>query len=289
MDRVWKCRLLVFLILLLTLAAGLVSAADFRQERLQVFVSILPQKFFVERIGGDAVQVSVLVGPGQSPAVYEPLPQQMAALAEAALYFRIGVPFETIWMGRIEELNPRLKVVDTRQGLQLRRIEGARGGQAELEVADPLLVKVQGETIYKELSLADPSKRDFYGQNLAEFLAELEQLHQELAAIFSSLPTPKLMVFHPAWGYLADRYGLEQIPIEVEGKEPGPRALAEFVQLAETEGIKVIFVEEQSSAQAAYSVAEAVGAKVVKIDPLAEDYLSNLRQIARVIQKEQEQ
>lgn len=274
-----------------------------RTEPLKVFVSILPQKYFVERIGGGQVVVSVMVGPGQNPASYEPLPKQMVALTEADLYFRIGVPFETAWIDRIRELNRRLIMVDTRVGIKLRKIEGAHhhgapgegSDQVGAESAeqhetkdphiwlDPLLVKVQAQTICRELVAFDPKNQAFYEENLRRFQAELDQLDQELAATFQMAEVEKIMVFHPAWGYLTDRYGLEQIPIEVEGKEPGPRELAQVIEWAKQEGIQVIFVQSQYNTSAAESIARAVNGKVLTLDPLAEDYLTNLRRIAQTV------
>lgn len=261
-------------------------------EQLRVFVSILPQKFFVQKVGGDRVDVSVLVGPGQNPATYEPLPKQMGALSEASLYFRIGVPFETSWYERVRDLNPHLKIVDTREGIALRRVEGSSDVDNSGDVKDPhiwldpLLVKVQADTIYRELSLIDPQNKDFFKENLIKFQAELDELYVDLGNVFATLPVRKLMVFHPAWGYLFDRYELKQIPIEIEGKEPGPRELTRLVEFAQTEGIKVIFIEEQFDTSTAIAIAEAIGGKVVKLDPLSEDYFSNMRQIAKVIREE---
>jgi zinc transport system substrate-binding protein len=274
-----------------------------RTGPLKVYVSILPQKYFVERIGGQEVKVAVLVGPGQNPVSYEPLPKQMAALAEADLFFRIGVPFETALIGRIQELNPGLNMVDTREGIPLRPIEGAHqhGAAEEGEDAlgaehgeddavkdphiwlDPLLVKAQAETICRALSALDPTNQDYYEDNLRRFQAELEQLDQELGATFRTAQVEKIMVYHPAWGYLTDRYGLEQIPIELEGKEPGPQQLAQVIERAKQEGIRVIFVQSQFDTRTAESVARAVNGHVVTLDPLAEDYLTNLRQIAQTI------
>lgn len=288
---------LLFVVLALLVQFRLQPAAEREAGKggqIEVFVSILPQKFFVEKIGGDKVRVSVLVGPGQSPATYEPLPRQMAALADAALYFRIGVPFEKAWLDKIEGLNPQLKVVDTRRGIVLRSIDGAReevGRDDEKEKdphiwLDPLLVRTQAGTICEELAALDSENALYYRENLLAFQQELEELDKDLAAVLGTLSTDKLIVFHPAWGYLLDRYRITQVPIEFEGKEPGPRALAEVIEMAMEEGIKVIFAEEQYDSETAFAVAQAVGGKVVKLDPLAEDYSANLRSIAEAIKKE---
>ena len=309
---VWKVAIpfLSLLLLIVGVVIGIKSRNTITSHlseggQLKVFVSILPQKYFVERIGGEKVAVSVLVGPGQNPATYEPLPKQMAALTEANIYFRIGVPFEMVWIDKIQALNPQLLIVDTREGIKLRAMEGAHehneveagsedhdhGSLTTKEVKDPhiwldpLLVKIQAQTICRELSNIDPINKRFYEQNLRNFCADLDRLHWEMAATFQTLTVKKLMVFHPAWGYLTERYGLQQIPIEVAGKEPGPQELAQVIEQAKQEGIKVIFIQAQFSTEAALSVARAVEGKVVAIDPLAEDYISNLRMIAETIKK----
>lgn len=281
-----------------------VSNRNDQPDKLKVFVSILPQKYFVERIGGDLVTVQVMVGPGRNPETYEPLPQQMEALARAQLFFRIGVPFETAWIDKLQALNGDLTVVDTREGIPLRDMEtphrheepaGADSHAHEGEGMkdphiwlNPVYVQRQAETICRALAAYDPGHRDFYEANLKTFQADLEALDRELAATFQRLAVKKLMVYHPAWGYLTDRYGLEQIPLEVEGKEPGPRELARWVDFAKAEGIRVIFVQSQFNTAAAETVARAVGGRVVFLDPLAEDYLANMRRIAQAIQRSYE-
>ena len=302
---------------LFLLGAGLLLAAAVRvgskpltsnalrhgdNDRIKIFVSILPQKYFVERIGGERVSVAVMVGPGQNPATYEPLPQQMRALAEADIYFRIGVPFETAWIGRLQALNRALIMVDTRKGVTLREMEHncytpAGGAPADLDLPhhhrdglpdphiwlDPLLVKTQAETVCRALVAFDPGQEDYYQANLTRFLMELDELHAELEATFDGLKMKTLMVYHPAWGYLTDRYGLKQVALEVEGKEPGPRELAQLIDFAKAEGIRVIFIQSQFNSAAAEAVARAVHGRVVAIDPLAEDYLTNMRRIAQAI------
>ena len=298
--------------LLLAVAVGVgsklftsVTLRDGERDKIKVFVSILPQKYFVERIGGERVSVSVMVGPGQNPATYEPLPQQMSALAETHIYFRIGVPFETAWIDRLQRLNPEMIMVDTREGVPLREVEDAichAPGEEAAEAdtpdghghngtglkdphiwLDPLLVKVQAETVYRTLAAFDPDYREYYQANLNRFHTELDQLHAELQATFDGLKRKTLMVYHPAWGYLTDRYGLKQVPLEVEGKEPGPRELAQLIDYAKAQGIRVVFIQRQFNSTAAEAVARAVNGRVVTIDPLAEDYLTNMRRIAQAI------
>ena len=256
--------------------------------KIKVFVSILPQAYFVERVGGVQVDVSVLVGPGYSPATYEPTPRQMAELGKAKIYFRIGVPFENVWMMRISRTNPHMKVIDTRRDIELRPMNAYHSDKAQEHHPSPKgmkdphiwlslgLVKVQAQNICRVLISEDPAQRVYYQKNLKAFHHDLDELDAEIKETLENLKTRKFMAFHPAWGYFARDYGLEQIPIEVEGKEPSARALAGLIKRAKQEGIKVVFVQAQFSTRNAETVAQAIGGRIVQIDPLAKNYLKNI-------------
>ncbi len=251
---------------------------------LQVFVSILPQKCFVERVGGSHVAVSVMVGPGQSPATYEPTPRQMAALSTARLYFSVGVAFEDTWMKRILAANPGLRQVPMQRGVALLPLTGPDGrptaGTDPHTWTSPRRVMRMAANIRDALIEADPAHRGGYESNYKAFAAQLEALDREIRATLAPVQGRSFMVFHPSWGYFAQDYGLRQIPIEAEGKEPGARALAQAIDLGKRERVRAIFVQVQFSHRAAETVAAAIGARVVAVDPLAEDYPQNLRRVA---------
>jgi len=256
---------------------------------MPVFVSILPQRYFVERVGGDRVAVSVMVGPGQSPATYEPTPRQMAHLAKAQVYFRIGVPFEDVWMSRLTASYPGMRVTDAREGLQLREMRPATQAAARDHhgAPDPHIwtsprrVKAMAAQIRDVLTALDPAHQAEFEGNYQAFAGDLDALDQEIRALLAPVKSRRFMVFHPTWGYFADDYGLEQIAIEMEGKRPGARTLATLTNRATTEGIRVIFVQTQFSRRDAQTLARAIGGRVVAIDPLGEDYLENLRTVAK--------
>jgi zinc transport system substrate-binding protein len=278
----------------LVLLSGMMTA---EAAPLEVFVSILPQKTFVERVGGEHVAVSVLVGPGQSPHTFEPSPKQMVGVSKAGLFFSIGVTFEEVWLPRLRETNPRMTIVDLCRGITLRTMgsheecheDHAHEHHAHHEDGrkdphtwlSPPLVKTMAATIRDALEKARPDQRDFFQANYATFAGELDQLDREVREMLKDIASKKFMVFHPAWGYFADAYGLEQIPIEAEGKEPGPKSLARLIAQGKKEKVRVIFVQEQFSTNTAESIARAIGARVVTADPLAEDYLTNMRRIAK--------
>lgn len=296
----------IFVALLAIQAPALVATAA-EATKLPVSVSILPQAYFVERVGGEHVDVQVLVGPGQSPHSLQPTARQIARLGEARIYFRIGVNFETALFPRIERLFPELDVVDLRSGVQLRHIDGSpcdhgdddAHAPTQRSTADaarqhaprhdphiwlsPRLVKIQARTICDALCRHAPQHSAAFRRNLAEFEQDLDRVHDEIAAALKPLKGRRVYVFHPAFGYFLDEFNLEQVPVEVEGKSPTPRQLADLIERARAEQVRVIFVQPQFAQDSAKAVAESIDGVVVPINPLAREYLDNLRDIARQI------
>ncbi|THB75960.1 MAG: cation ABC transporter substrate-binding protein [Desulfobacteraceae bacterium] len=302
---------LLLIVLLSILSFGSANAA----EKLSVFVSIVPQKYFVQQIGKDMVDVKIMVKPGASPATYEPKPRQMAELSKAKLYFSIGVPFENAWLKKISAANPDMQVIHTDHGIEKIAMAAhhhheeealhhdaheAEHHEGEHHDADehhgeehhdhagsdphiwlsPKLVKVQAKTILKALQAADPSNKTAYEANFNSFAAKIDALDQDLKQVFTGKKGLQFMVFHPSWGYIAHDYGLKQVPIEMEGKDPKPGQLKELIKHAKEDGIKVVFVQPQFSTKSAKTVAREIGGQVAFADPLAEDWMNNLRMIA---------
>ncbi len=265
---------------------------------LEVFVSVLPQATFVARVGGEHVKVDALTRPGQSPETFEPTPQQVAELAQADLFIGIGMPFEQAWMPRLQAANPRMRVMDARAGMDLLPLdphghEDDQGPAGQVPQAkavgdphlwtSPLLVARMSADIRDTLSALDPAHAEDYAHNQARFVAELESLDQEIRSQLQDLPSRKFLVFHPAWGYFAQAYGLTQVPIEQGGKEPGARTLVTLIEQAKRDQIRVVFSQPESDPRFAEQIARAIGGQVIAIDPLAPDYVANLREVARQI------
>ncbi|MBE3098386.1 MAG: zinc ABC transporter substrate-binding protein [Planctomycetes bacterium] len=280
--------------------AAPVCAAPAPVEKIETFAAVLPQAWFIRRIGGPHVDVDVLVGPGQSPHTFDPTPRQMARLARARLFFAVGWPFEKRLLEKAAAVNPNLKVIDTLEGVPLRRPTAAEiaaeshetpppaahDGQADPHVwLSPRCAKIQAATIAKALADADPARAEEFRKNLAALQQDLDRLDARLAATLAPLRGKTFFVYHPAFGYFADAYGLVQAPVEIEGKEPGARQLAALIARAKSEGVRVIFVQPQFSARSAEAVARAIGGAVVPIDPLAEDYEANLMDMADKIRR----
>ncbi len=286
------------------------------------FVTIVPQKHFVDRVSGGKVPVSVMVGPGANPHAYEPRPRQMAELARASVYFTIGDVFDETWLDRIVGASPGITVVHTAEGIAKMPMPGDHHGGAhghddaahidhkgdahghaekahdghegEADVhehgtldphiwLDPALVKIQAAHIRDGLTRVDPAGVAEYAANTNRFLGELDRLDAEIRSTLSVLPDDRrsFLVFHPSWGYFARAYGLRQVSIEVEGKEPSPKDMARIIAAGREEGIRVIFVQPQFSEKSAQVIARQIGATVVRLDPLAADWDDNLRRAAR--------
>jgi zinc transport system substrate-binding protein len=250
---------------------------------IPVFVSIVPQKYFVEKIGGKLVKVSIMVKPGANPATYEPKPGQMVALSTSRIYYAIGVPFEKTWLKKIAAANPGLLVVHTESGIEKAPMkpdqsEGIRDPHVWLS---PPLVMVQARNILNGLLRVDPKNASIYESNYRKFIGELVDLDAELRGVFSGKGKHiRFMVFHPAWGYFARTYGLNMIPVESEGKDLKPAGLIRLIEKARGHGINVIFVQPEFSTKSAGTIAKAIGGQVVFASPLAADWANNLKQVA---------
>ncbi len=262
---------------------------------IPVFVSIAPQRYFVQQIGKDLVAVEVLVEPGADPHTYEPKPQQMAALSKARLYFAIGIEFEAARLAKITALNPDLQVIHTDRDILKRPMaindrQHGDGGDGDHAGRDPHIwlsppqVMLQARSILTALQAADPDQRLAYEANYREFIMALVDLDAHLRSALDGFEGAAFMVVHPSWGTFAHTYGLEQIPIEIEGKGPKPAQLNRLIAQARSSRIKAVFVQPQFSSKSAQQIARAIDGRVVAIDPLAEAWASNLRQVAEEIQ-----
>jgi len=259
------------------LAAGCSSSqptVESDNSKVQVFVSILPQAYFAEKVGGEHVQVSVLIPPGADPHTYEPTPQQMKDLARADLYLKVGtIEFEDLWMNRITDVNQEMPVVDTSQSIAL------IDNDPHIWLS-PALVKKQADSIYQALSEIDAAHQPDYQRNLQAFQNELDELNQDIKEELADIKHKELLVFHPAWRYFCEDYGLQEIAIEKDGKEPTAQEMAQIINNAKQKGIRAVIVSPQHSTHEAEAIARDLGGEVITVDPLARDYTSNLRQAA---------
>jgi zinc transport system substrate-binding protein len=310
-ERMLRSSLLSIVLIMFVSAAG--------AEKLPVTVSITPQKYFVERIAGDLAEVTVMVPPGGNPHLFEPRPSQMVALGRSTVYFAIGMPFEAAWLPRFQGANPNLRIVHTDHGIEKIPMEKEHGREEEEHGHEhghghgqeehghkeeghahapgepdphvwlsPETVRIIAANVRDGLQEVDPGNARIYAENHAAFARELDALHAEIQGILSGVRKRSFMVFHPAWGYFARTYGLEEIPIEVSGSEPSPRELARLIKVAQQEGVSAVFVQPQFSRKSAETIARQIDAAVVTADPLAEGWAANLLRVAESFRRAME-
>jgi zinc transport system substrate-binding protein len=243
-------------------------------EKIGVVVTILPQAEFVKSVGGEKVTVTVMVPPGQEPHTYAPTLNQLVAVKQAKLYAKVGsgVEFELSHMGSIVEVNKNMLVVDCSKGVEL------IGADPHIWLS-PRNAEIMVENICDGLIQIDPQNREYYIQNENEYLAKLEKLDTDISGNLTGITNRWFIVFHPAWTYFAADYNLTQVAIEIEGKTPSPKDIADVVQEAKEHNIKVIFASPEFDVKSAQTIAEAIDGTVVRIDPLARDYIDNMYQV----------
>lgn len=258
------------------------------KTKVRVVVSIVPLATFAEQVGKDNVKVSIMVPPGASPHTYEPTPSQLVEVSQADMFVKAGsgVEFELAWMDKIIDANKKMLVVDGSEGVDLIAMDEHSQNEAEEHSQhnmdphiwlSPRNAKAMASNICDGLVQVDQANEAYYVQNKESFAQELDQLDADIRSGLEGIENRRFMVFHPAWGYFARDYDLEQIAVEEAGKEPTAKGIAALVEQAKEHNIKVVFASPQFSPQSARAIANEIGGRVVFIDSLAKDYVSNLR------------
>jgi zinc transport system substrate-binding protein len=254
-----------------------------------IAVSVLPQADFVKKIAGDRVNTLVLVGPGADPHSYELLPRQMAELSNASIWFIIGVQFENSLVPKIHALYPKLWIVDTTKNVKFRSLDPGDtedlGGHDPHVWLGPDAVKAQITVIRDALIRFDPANTGAYEKGYNSFVKQIDSEFASLAKELAPIKGKPVFVYHPAFGYFFDYFGLKQEAVEVGGKEPTQKEIVALIEKAKKEGAKVIFVEKQFPTAAADTLAQAIGGTVVVIDPLALDWLRNIQSMGDALKK----
>ena len=278
------------LMILIAFLFGILLAACSRKQQAEgkiiVAVSIPPLAQFVERIGGDNVRAIIMVPPGASPHTYEPRPSQLVELSEATMYVKVGSPieFEVTWLDKLVSVNESMSIVDCSKGIAF-DTGHSRDHACEHSSSDPHIwvsphnAAVMVGTICEGLVSIDPGHQQLYKSNRDRYIAELENLDRRIKNTFAAIKSRKFIVYHPAWGYFARRYGLDQLPIEEEGKEPTAKTIASLIENARRDGIEIIFASPQFSSESAEVIAKEIGGRVILIDPLEKEYIANIERV----------
>lgn len=290
-------KLLIFLTLLAMAAlSGCISqdqpqssalsdnASDNAQEnatdKINVATTIAPLAEFIRAVGGDRVAVTVVVPPGAEPHTFEPTPSLMVDLARADLYVMNGAGLE-FWIDRLLQANKDMTVIDSSKGIDL-----ISESEDEMDPHIWISLKnaaVQVQNVCSGLIQVDPANKDYYSQNRDSYLEQLKALDGELNSSFAASKKKIFVVHHPAWTYFARDYALEQVPLMENEKEPGPKYLSQVIDLARQNNITTVFIEPEFNPKSAEVIAREMNASITTLDPLAADYLNNMRYAGRAI------
>lgn len=286
---------------------SLPATAESRQDTtLRVATTLPPLAWLVAQVAGPDVEVEHLMDPGDQPETFQPSDQRITAIARSAIFFRVGIPAENgSWLQALES-SGRMRVVDLRRGIEMRKLAGhshhhsdhghhhhsassagsghesPRGGLVDDPHIwlSPRRLEAMGWIVSRSLSTVDPNGADGYAKRATELGERLQKLDQDLRSRLKPVRNGAFFVFHPTWGYLAEDYGLRQIAVEIEGKEPTERELTRLMTQAQALGIGTIFVQPQIRSPVPRRLAKMLGARVESLDPLASDVSTNLRHVA---------
>lgn len=279
------------LVILLVFSMCVTPQKQTESKKEKLFVSILPLKYFTDKIVGDHFDVDVMVPPGASPATYAPTPKQMHRLAETSAYFSVGyLGFEQAWLHKIQDANPAMEIISSSVGLQLLRdmdeVHGDHVHQGGIDPhvwVSPKQAKFIVMNIFEGVVSIDPGNRSDYAANTKKLLAAIDSVDREVSAILEPVKGSKFLIFHPSLGYLARDYHLEQLSIEYEGKSPSPRHMQHLIEEAEADNIGLVLIQKEFDEENATALAKAIDGNVVQIDPLDYQWPTQMISMAKKI------
>lgn len=283
---------------LFTLLVSIVLLTACRQNQTDgntVTVTIEPQRFFAEKIAGDKFKINCVVPSGQSPETYDPTPKQMVEIGKSNAYLRIGyIGFEHVWMQKIQENNPELKIFDVSKGMKFLTAEEEEEhshGEGEHhfhpEGIDPhIWSSIEGAKVIAWNTLnafiqLDKENTEFYWKNYNALVAEIEQTEVTIKQLLDPLTARTFIIYHPALTYFAEEFNLTQLCIEMDGKEPSPAQLKQLVETAKANQTKVVFIQQEFDKKNAELIAKETGCRLAVINPLDFHWNKELIRIAK--------
>lgn len=263
-------RRFIPLLLILGIAASCISPAD-QTEKKNITVSIWPQKYFLEMLAGDEYKINVMVPESSSPAVYEPTPQQVKDLSESMAYFAIGaLGFEKAWMGKFKSANPDMHIINTSRGVSLigDHNHGDHGVDPHYWMSPGACFQM-AINMKEELVALNPDKATTYEKNLSQIKEHVSEIDFQIRDMLADMKPRQFLIYHPSLSYFARDYNLEQLPIELHGKEPSLQYMQEIIKKASLAGLKNVMVQKQFNTASAEAIADELGGRVILFNPLA--------------------
>lgn len=286
--------------IIVVLIAMLTACGGNTDKERTISVSILPQRYFVERIAGDYVKVNVMIPPGANPAVSDLSTEQLKALHNSSVYFAVGyLPFELSNLYPFLETQKNMLLVKQSVGMDLEQgtcnhdhghghqhDHGSREGNFDPHVwMSPRYAEMMARTILDVLAAKFPDQRATFEKNYRQWRVEIDSIDQAARRIISEKENKTFLIYHPALTYFAKDYGMEQISIEDEGKEPNPSHLKAVIDTCRVKGIKIVFIQNQFDVANAKAVAKEIDGEVITIDPLSPDWKAEMCSLLGIIEQ----
>ena len=292
MSQINKKKLTVAIIIViicgLILAYLAVDRTDStNNDKIGVIVTIGPEVEFVKAVGGDKVDVTLMVPPTADVHTYEPLPGQLSKVSNAQLYVQVGssIEFENNYMDKLKAANPNMLVINASKGIQLIPNTADEDGHLDPHVwMSPRNARIMVNNIYEGLIQVDPENKDYYRENKDQYLLKLEELDKNTTKLLEGKTKP-ILIFHPAFGYYARDYNLTMISAMVNDEEPSPQRIAMMVDVARQYNITMVYVEPQFNPKYMQSIASQIGGQVLQVSVLDENYLENMKKVAEAFSK----
>jgi zinc transport system substrate-binding protein len=268
-------RILYFLIIVFIISCS--RKGNYAGERI-ITVSIAPFKYFVEQIAGNDFKVNIMVPSGADPHIYEPFPEQINRLRKSEAYISNGyLSFELTWLDRFYQTNPTMKRLSLGDKIDPIVSKHQHNGD-HIEGADPhywvspKCALIMASSVKELICDLNPSQKQKYEANFQSLVLKIQEVDDKAREYFTGVRNKSFMIYHPNLAYLAREYGLEEIPVEFEGKEPPPSRIKELIDRARRDSLKIIFVQREYDTKNAKAIAGEIGAELKIIDPLSEDW-----------------
>lgn len=288
----YRCNHIIPLFLLFFLFVLIFVSCRNRPVNEQIIsVTIEPQRYFAEKIGGGRFKINTVVPAGQSPETYDPAPQQMIEIGKSLAYLQIGpVGFELAWMDNIKKNNPGIAFFDLSEGMRF--IEETEHHGHHHEPQDPHIwssihgTRVMVKNMLDAFIALDGEHTDYYRQNYAELMKEIDRTEEQILQLLKPVLSRAFIIYHPALTYFAEEFNLQQLCIETDGKEPTPVQLKELVDMARLYNVQVIFIQKEFDRKNTELIAKETGCRLVTINPLAYNWDKEMIHIAKALADE---
>lgn len=296
MTRKTTITLATFITLVALLAGCKSNTTKQENSKPLVSVTIEPQRYFVEAIAGDLVEVNTIVPQGNSPETYDPTPMQMKKIAESKAYLRIGyIGFELTWADKIVKSAKNLKVYDTSKGIALitagdeHHVDCTCSAHHSSDVEPHVWTSTTNakhiaKNTYDALVEIDSINAKTYNENYQKLLQEISATDSIINNMFAENKVQQtFVIYHPTLSYFARDYKLKQIAIEESGKEPSPAHLKKLIEDCTTSEVKTIFVQPEFDKKNAESISKQTKTKIVEINPLSYNWHQEMIKIAKAL------